>query len=45
MQELWRIRSIPLLTLLPGPLWPGVVALESVLSVGHIELNTVLMFD
>ena len=24
--ELWRMRSTPLLPLLPGPLWPGVVA-------------------
>ena len=25
MLELWRMRSNPLLPLLPGPLWPGVV--------------------
>ena len=26
MEELWRMRSTSLLPLLPGPLWPGVVA-------------------
>ena len=26
MLELWEMRSTPLLTSLPGPLWPGVVA-------------------
>ena len=25
MLELWEMRSTPLLPLLPGPLWPGVV--------------------
>ena len=28
----------PLLPLLPGPLWPGMVALDRVLSMGQIEL-------
>ena len=28
----------PLLPLLPSPLWPGVVAPDSVLSMGQIEL-------
>ena len=32
--ELWRLCS-PLLPLLPGPLWPGVV----VLSMGQVELT------
>ena len=31
--------STPLFPLLPGPLWPGVVAPDKVLSVGQIELN------
>ena len=29
----WGIRSTPLLPLLPGPLWPGVVAPDRALSV------------
>ena len=36
MLELWGMWNTPLL-LLPGPLWPGVVPLERVLSMGHIE--------
>ena len=28
MLELWRMWSTPLLPLLPGPLWPRVVALD-----------------
>ena len=28
--ELWGMRSTPLLPLLPGPLWPGVVAPDKV---------------
>ena len=37
--ELWGIRSSPLLSSLPGPLWLGVVASDRVLSKGQIELN------
>ena len=33
MRELWGIRNTPSLPLLPGPLWPGVVAPDRVLSV------------
>ena len=33
----------PSLPSLPGPLWPGVVALDRALSMGQIELNWVLM--
>ncbi len=36
MLELWGMQCTP--SLLPGPLWPGVVALERVLSMGQIEL-------
>ena len=36
--ELWGIWSTPSLPMLPGPLWPGVVASDRVLSVGQIEL-------
>ena len=32
MLELWRMWSIPSLPLLPGPLWPGVVAPDRALS-------------
>ena len=32
--ELWGMRSTPLSPLLPGPLWPGVVALDRALSMG-----------
>ena len=36
MLELWGMRST--LSLLPGSLWPGVVAPDRVLSMGQIEL-------
>ena len=36
--EFWRMWSTPSLPLLPGPLWPGVVALDRVLPMGQIEL-------
>ena len=34
MLELWEKRSTPLLPLLLGPLWPGVVATDRALSMG-----------
>ena len=34
MLELWGMRSIPSLPLLPGPLWPGMVAPDRALSMG-----------
>ena len=34
MLELWRMRSTPSLPLLPGPLWPGMVAPDRALSMG-----------
>ena len=40
MLELWGIQSIPSLSLLPGPLWPGVVAPDRVLSVAQITFNS-----
>ena len=43
MLELWRMRSTPSLTLLPDPLWLGVVALDRVISISKIELKCVLM--
>ena len=44
-QELWRMRSTPLLPSLPGLLWPGVVAPDGVLSIGQIELDCVHMLN
>ena len=43
MLEFWGMWSTPSLPLLPGPLWPGVVVPDRVLSMGQIELNCVLM--
>ena len=40
--ELWRMRSTPSLSSLPGPLWPGVVAPDRALSMGWIELAAYL---
>ena len=42
MLWLWGIRSTPSLPLLPGPLWPGVAAPDSVLSMDLIELTAYL---
>ena len=39
MLELKGMRSTPSLPSFPGPLWPGVVAPDRVLSMGQIELN------
>ena len=36
--EVWLMRSIPLLPSHPGPLWPGVVTPDRVLSMGQIKL-------
>ena len=38
MLELYEMWSIPILPLLPGPLWTGVVAPERVLELFKIEL-------
>ena len=38
MLVLWGIRSTPLLPSHPGPILPGVLASDSVLSVGQIEV-------
>ena len=40
---LWGMWSTPSLPLLPGPLWAGVVAPDSTLSMGQTELNCILM--
>ena len=34
MQGLWRMQTTPSLPLLPGPLWPGMEALDRALSMG-----------
>ena len=34
MLRLWGMQSTTLLPLLPGPLWPGMVAPDRVLSIG-----------
>ena len=38
MLELWGKQSISLLPSLPGPIWPGLVAPDRVLSMGWVEL-------
>ena len=43
MLELWGRQSIPSLPSLLGPLWPGMVAPNRVLSMDQIELNCVLI--
>ena len=45
MLELWGMQSMPSLPLLLGPLWPGVVAPDRVLSLGQIGLNCVLVLN
>ena len=45
MMELWRMGSTSSLPLLLGPLWPGVIASDKVLSTGQIELNCILMLN
>ena len=45
MLELWGMRSTPSLPSLPGPLWPGEVVPDRVLSTGRIEQECVLMLN
>ena len=45
MLELWGMRGTILLPLLPGSLWPGVVAPDRVQSLGQIEINCVLILN
>ena len=42
MLELWGMRSTPSLPSLPGPLWPGVVAPDRVLSMSQIDQTVYL---
>ena len=39
------IRSTPSLSSLPDLLWPGVVATDRILSMGQIELNSILKLN
>ena len=45
MLQLWGMWSTSSLPLLPGPLWPGVVVPDKVLSMDQIELNSVLILN
>ena len=45
MMELWGIQSTLLMQLLPGSLWPRVVAPDRVQSMGLRELNCILMLN
>ena len=45
MLELWGIRSMPLWSWLPGPLWLVVVGFDRGLSMGQIELNSELVLN
>ena len=45
MLELWEMQSNSSLPLLLGPLEPGVVAPDRVLSMGQIELNSVITLN
>ena len=43
--ELWEMRSTPSLLLLPGPLWPGVVAPDKGPIYGLNRTNSILMLN
>ena len=45
MLELWGMKSTRSLPSLPGSLWPGIVIPDRVLSMGQIELNSVLKIN
>ena len=45
MLEIWGMQSFPSLPSFPGPLWPGVVAPDRVVTMGYIELNYVLTLN
>ena len=44
-RPLYYMWSTPSLPLLPGSLWPGIVAPDRTLSMGWIELNCILMLN
>ena len=39
------MQSTPSLPSLEGPLWPGLVTSDRILSIGQIKLNSVLMLN
>ncbi len=45
MLKLWGMWSTPSLPSLPGPLWPGVVVPDRIISMGQIELKCILMLN
>ena len=45
MLEFWGMWSTLSLPSLPDPIWPGVVGLYRVLSIGQIELNCVITLN
>ena len=45
MPELWEMQSTLTTPSLLGPLWPGVVVPDRVLSIGQIELNRALILN
>ena len=45
MLELWGMRSDLSMPSLLGPLWPGVITPERVLSIGQIEQNCILLLN
>ena len=45
MLELWGMRNTSSMPSLPGPIWPGVVSPDRLLSMGQIELNCVPMLN
>ena len=45
MLKLREMQNDPLLSLFPGPICPGVVAPDRVVSMGQIELNCILMLN
>ena len=42
---LWGMQSTPVLPLLPGTIWPGMVSPDRDLSMGYIELNCIFMLN
>ena len=45
MPKLWGMQINPSLPLLPGPLWPRVIAPDRVLSMEEIELKRLLVLN
>ena len=45
LENVGGLQSTPLLPSFPGPLWPGAVASDRVLSMGQIGLNHVVMLN